>query len=215
MDIAAGFGMRHVRLVAAVTVLIACAQGTSARAQDVRLRAIDADPRGGRAAAVVVDAGALVHSSLLYPLDTKGQLQGGGDAHAQAAYVLGTLETAVKAAGSGLDRLVRLHVYVADASVTPAVDRLLAERFKGPAKPAVTIVESRMPHAGALLAMDAIAATAGRATAKAPERIAVAGLQPTVGGSAHVAVQPDGPFVIVSGRAAPGEFDAAVRGQRR
>lgn len=176
----------------------------------VRLRAIEADPRSGRAAAVVVEEGALVHSALLYPLDAQSRLQGAGDAYAQATYVLGSLDTAVRAAGTGLDRLARLHVYVADASVTAAVDRLLAERFNGAAAPAVTIVESRMPHAGVLVAMDAVAATA-RTTVGASERISVAGLRPTVGAGAHVAVQPEGPFVIVSGRAAPGEFEPAVR----
>jgi enamine deaminase RidA (YjgF/YER057c/UK114 family) len=183
----------------------------SPAAASVVLRAIEADPGRGRAAAVVVEQGALVHSTLLSPLDSQMRLRGAGDAYAQAAYVLGTLDTALRAAGTGLDRLVRLHVYVADASVTPAIDRLLAERFGGPTQPAVTIVESRMPHAGVLVAMDAIAATPRQATAGTSERISVAGLPPTVGGGAHVAVQPDGPFVIVSGRAAPGEFDAAVR----
>ena len=230
MDMSAGFGPPHARLVSAGLVLAVCSYGIplwaqrdarvaypaphqeSARTEGVRLRAIDADPRRGRAAAVVVEEGALVHSALLYPLDAQARLQGAADAYAQATYVLGSLDTAVRAAGTGLDRLVRLHVYVADASVTPAVNRLLAERFSGAAVPAVTIVESRMPHAGVLVAMDAIAATPRRATVgAASERISVAGLQPTMGGGAHVAVQPEGPFVIVSGRAAPGEFEAAVR----
>ena len=30
--------------------------------------------------------------------------------------------------------------------------------------------------------------------------------------ASHAAIQPSGPFVVVSGRAAPGEFDAAIRG---
>ena len=69
-----------------------------------------------------------------------------------------------------------------------------------------------MPQAGVLVAMDAVAATPRRAAGGAPARLVVDGLPPPPGGGAHVAVQPDGPFVIVSGRAAPGEFDAAVRG---
>ena len=229
MDMCARFTPPSARIVSAGLALVVCSYGNPASAGEkagvaasasrqqssatarVRLRAIEADPRRGRAGAIVVEEGALVHTALLYPMDAQGRLQGAGDAHAQASYVLGNLDTAVRAAGTGLDRLVRLHVYVADASVTAAVDRLLAERFSGAAAPAVTIVESRMPHAGALVAMDAVAATPRRATGATSERIAVAGLAPTVGGGAHVAVQPEGPFVIVSGRAAPGEFDAAVR----
>ncbi len=113
------------------------------------------------------------------------------------------------AAGTSLDHVARLHVYVADASVAASIDRLLAERFAGPT-PAVTLVESRMPHAGVLVAMDAVAATMRPQPSGTPARLLVEGLAPA-GGGAHVAVQPEGAFVIVSGRAAPGEFEAAVR----
>ena len=189
-----------------------CGQPNALVTSAARLRAIDANASQGRAAAVVVEEGALVHSAILYPVDAGGGPQGGTDAYAQATHVLGSLDTALRAAGTGLDHLARLHVYVADASVTPAVDRLLAERFAKGTTPAVTIVQSRMPQPGVLVAMDAVAATPRRATAATAERIAVAGLAATAGGGAHVAVQPEGPFVIVSGRAAPGEFEAAVRG---
>jgi enamine deaminase RidA (YjgF/YER057c/UK114 family) len=189
------------------------AQGQSENAGVVRLRAIGADAQAGVAAAVVVDEGALVHTATIHPVDADGRLQGGGDAYAQAAYVLRNLDAALGAAGSRRDFIVRLHVYVADASVTPAIDRLLAERRSaGAAPPAVTIVESRMPRTDVLVAMDAVAATTRRLPAGAPSRLAVRGLAPAPGGGAHVAVQPEGPFVIVSGRAAPGELDAAVRG---
>ena len=69
-----------------------------------------------------------------------------------------------------------------------------------------------MSRAGVLVAMDAVAATPRRPPAGVPVRLVVEGLPSNAGGGAHVAVQPEGPFVIVSGRAAPGEFDAAARG---
>lgn len=197
-----------------VGLVLGCGVTSAALAQQqapgrVRLRPIGADAARGRADAVVVDAGALVHTALLYPVDARGRLQGGGDADAQARYVLGSLETALGAAGTSLDHVARLHVYVADASVAASIDRLLAERFAGPT-PAVTLVESRMPHAGVLVAMDAVAATMRPQPSGTPARLLVGGLAPA-GGGAHVAVQPEGAFVIVSGRAAPGEFEAAVR----
>ncbi len=209
-----------------MAVLAACISASPAAAQPpaapavaqpaeaepgVTLRAIEADARLGRSAAVVVEQGALVHTAILYPLDAQGRLQGGADAHAQAAAVLDGVATALRAAGSDLDRIARLHVYVADDSVTPSVDRLLAERFTGAVKPAVTLVESRIPHAGVLVAMDAVGVTR-RSKTVPPERIVVTGLAPVPGDGAHVAVQADGAFVIVSGRAAPGAFEAAVRG---
>lgn len=182
----------------------------SPTAAGVRLRAVEPNARTGRSAAVVVEEGSLVHTAQLYPVEADGRVHGGADAYAQAAHVLGNTEKALKAGGSGLDRIVRLHVYVAEPSVTAAVDRLIAERF-GSHQPAVTLVESRMPQAGVLVAMDAVGATASRAAGTDVARIAVTGL-PSSGSGAHVAIQPDGPFVIVSGRAAQGEFDAAVRG---
>ena len=173
------------------------------------LRTIGPDAARGRSAAVVVDRGALVHTAMLYPVDATGILRGGTDPKAQATHVLDSLATALRAAGTDLDRVARLHVYVADASVTPVVDAVLAERLAGPTPPALTVVESRMPHAGVLVAMDAVAATARRVTATT--RLTVEGLPATAGRGAHVAAQPVGPFVIVSGRAAPGEFVTAVR----
>ena len=181
-----------------------------AAAGSARLRTIGAEAGRGRAAAVVVEEGALAHSALLYPLDALGRLQGGGDAYAQASRCW-----AVSPPRSGCRhraRPARAPARVRRGRIGHRVDRrLLAERF-GAATPAVTIVESRMPHAGVLVAMDAVAATARPPAGGLSERIVVAGLPPAAGDGAHVAVQPEGPFVIVSGRAAPGEFEAAVRG---
>jgi enamine deaminase RidA (YjgF/YER057c/UK114 family) len=178
----------------------------------VRLRAIEPDTARGRAAAVVVESGALVHTAQLWPLDVQGGLHGGNDSHAQARAVLANLDVALRAADTGLDAIARLHVYVSDATVTPGVDRALVEQFAGANRPAVTIVESRMPRPGVLVAMDAIAATARQPAGGGPHRLVVPGLAPLAGGGAHVAVQPQGPFVIVSGRAASGEFAAAAAG---
>lgn len=186
--------------------------GAAQPSLDVTLRSVGVERGRGTATAVVVERGALVHTALLYPLDAEGRMQGGADPFAQASFALEQVARALDAGGSGLDRLVRLHVYVADATVTPAVERLMAARFTGATPPALTIVESRMPHDDVVVAMDAVAATSRREPAGAPARISLAALAPTAGGAAHVAVQPDGPFVIVSGRAASGEFEQAVAG---
>src|SRR5688500_18078233 len=84
----------------------------------VRLRSITADPASGVARAVVVEEGALVHTALMFPEDHEGRLQGGTDPGAQAARVLTNIEIALQEARTTLDHLVRLHVYVADPSVT-------------------------------------------------------------------------------------------------
>lgn len=183
---------------------------TPAADDGVRLRRIDAGSRTAPASAVVVERGSLVHTAMLYPLDRDGRVQGGNDVRAQATAVLDQFETALRAAGTGLDRVARLHVYVADAAAGAAVDEMIARRFAASSRPALTRVESRMRHDGVLVAMDAIAATARHPASGRPERLRVDGLPSTAG--AHIAIQPEGPFVIVSGRAAPGEGDAAATG---
>jgi enamine deaminase RidA (YjgF/YER057c/UK114 family) len=180
-------------------------------ADGVRLRSIGADPAMGLARAVVVEEGALVHTALMFPEDAKGRLQGEGNATTQATRVLANIESALKAARTNLTNLVRLHVYVADASVTPQIDRLLRQRFRGQTKPAVTVVETAMPRPGVLVTMDAIAATDWRTDPGRPLRLTADALPQRTKRASHVAVQPQGPFVIVSGRSAPGDFEPAVR----
>jgi enamine deaminase RidA (YjgF/YER057c/UK114 family) len=204
--------LRGVAAIRGALTLVALAVVVPSAAQDVRLRAIAPDTARGTAAAVVVETGALVHTALLFPEDGDGRLQHDGNAHAQGAYVLDTLHTALAAAGSGLRHLVRLHVYLTDAASMPAVERLLAERFRGVATPAVTFVETAPIRAGALVAMDAIAAAPPAASRDRPSRLVVRGLPPQPLAAAHVARQPDGPFVIVSGRAAQGDLDTAIAG---
>ena len=178
----------------------------------VRLRSIQGDPATGVSRAVVVEEGALVHTALMFPEDREGRLVGGQDATAQAARVLANIELALKAARTTSTHLVRLHVYVADASVTPRIDRWLADRFgRRKVPPAVTFVETAMPRAGMLVAMDAIAATAWVTASETATRLTVTTLPQLTGRASHAAVQPDGPFVIVSGRAARGDFEPAVR----
>lgn len=178
----------------------------------VRLRSILGDPASGIARAVVVEEGALVHTALMFPDDQDGRTHGAGDARAQAARVLASIELALQQGRTRLEALVRLHVYVADPSVTPLVETLLAERFGDrPVKPAVTFVESDMPHAGVLVAMDAIAATASTTSAAGARRLEVPNLPQRTARASHAAVQPAGPFVVVSGRAARGDFEPAIR----
>jgi enamine deaminase RidA (YjgF/YER057c/UK114 family) len=193
-------------------LLVAQTAAPPQAAPGVRLRSIPADRATGVSGAVVVEEGALVHTALMFPEDQEGRLAGGMDATAQAARVLANIELALKAARTTLDHLVRLHVYVADSSVTPHIDRWLVDRFGGrKAAPAVTFVETAMPRAGVLVAMDAIAATAWTTAPGAAIRLTVAALPQRTGRASHAAVQPAGPFVIVSGRAARGDFEPAVR----
>jgi enamine deaminase RidA (YjgF/YER057c/UK114 family) len=201
----------RLRAAARLAVVAVLAAPASSTAQDVRLRSIgnDDDARG-MARAVVVEHGALVHTALLLSEDPEGRLTA-ETVELQASRVLENLQTALTAARTSLDHLVRLHVYLTDASATPAIERLLAKRFARGHKPAVTFVETAPARKGVLVAMDAIAATASGNRA-GPERQVVPGLAKQARNGAHVAVQPQGPFVLVSGRAAQGAFEAGIAG---
>ena len=197
---------------AAWLVMVALLAAPGSSAAQVRLRAIGADDARGTARAIVVESGALVHTALLLPEDPAGRLKGEGDVRLQASHVLDDLRTALAAGRTSLASLVRLHVYLTDASATPVIERLLAERFAGGHKPAVTFVETAPLRKGVLVAMDAIAATASTGNPARPERLVVQGLAKQARNGAHVAVQPQGPFASVSGLAAPGEFEAGIAG---
>ena len=162
---------------------------------------------------MIVDQGSLVHTALVFPDDAVDPPQVQDDARAQGARALANIEHALRAARTTLDSLVRLHVYVTGAAVTPAIDRLLAERFgRADTKPAVTFVETAMPRAGMLVAMDAVAATAWTPEPGTAARVVSPLLRQRTPRAAHAAIQRAGPFVVVSGRAAPGDFDDAIRG---
>src|SRR5687768_1272897 len=174
--------MPSVILLVPAALLLAQTAAPPQAAPGVRLRSIQADRATGVSRAVVVEEGALVHTALMFPEDREGGLVGAADATAQAARVLANIELALQAARTTLEHLVRLHIYVADSSVTPRIDRLLADRFAGrKAQPAVTFVETAMPRAGTLVAMDAIAATAWTTAPGAATRLIVAALPQRTG----------------------------------
>jgi enamine deaminase RidA (YjgF/YER057c/UK114 family) len=203
-------------LVCLVPMLALLAGPVSAgqpKAAGVRLRSIGADPATGVARAVIVEEGALVHTALMLPEDRAGRIVGTGDAGAQVSRVLASVEEALREARTTLASLVRLHVYVASPDVTPQIDRLLAARFaRAGATPAVTFVQTEMPQSGILVAMDAVAATAWTPNPRGVLRLVSPRLRRRTPRASHAAIQPAGAFVIVSGRAAPGDFEQAIRG---
>lgn len=173
----------------ALTILMTfLPMATAALAADVQtIEAAD-----GIAQAVVVGNLPLAHTAQLLPLDASGKLVGKGQPEAQIAQVLDNLQAALAEARSSLDRVVKLNVSAADAEVAMAVRKALAKKFSGAAKPAVSFVTGKLPHADALVAIDAIA---------------VSGEQPgsvkhvKSSGATRVAIMPAGSRVYIAGQA--------------
>jgi enamine deaminase RidA (YjgF/YER057c/UK114 family) len=121
-------------------------------------RSIEPDAATGSSAAVVVGDWPLVHTGQLLPLDGQGGVVAGGAA-AQVPALFDRLALVLGDARSGLDRVVKLNVYVAREQVVGDVQRAMAARFRGPNKPAVSFVVTKLPRDGTLVAADAVATT--------------------------------------------------------
>lgn len=107
---------------------------------------------------------AVVHNDIVY---VSGQLpvmpgQGATIAmpegiEAQTRQALENLRHIVQAAGSGIDRILSVTVYIPDVNLWPGVNAVYAE-FMGAHRPARTVVPTAPLHHGALIEIAAIAA---------------------------------------------------------
>lgn len=166
----------------------------------------------GQSAAVVVDDVPLVHTAQVLPVNDDHDPAATaslvpGEAPAQIARVYERLEQILRSAGSSSTQIVKLNVYVANASVATAVRDDLAKRFAATA-PAVCFVETTLPLAGALFAVDAVAAVAAPAKSESERS------QNRVSGvtlAKHSAITPSGPRVYVAGQAEKGDLRTATR----
>lgn len=75
------------------------------------------------------------------PVDGAGRLVGEGDAEAQVRQVYANLARALAAAGSGLDQVVKLTVYLTDLADLPAFRRVRDEHQDAAHPPASSLVQ--------------------------------------------------------------------------
>ncbi len=95
--------------------------------------------------AVIVDGAPLVYTRQLLPLGRDGKLVGEGSADKQSEQVLANLDAVLNAAGSGLDKLVRLNVYALSHEAAGSRARAVAQATR-PGRPAR---DHHGPHAAA------------------------------------------------------------------
>ncbi|MFJ6695861.1 RidA family protein [Streptomyces sp. NPDC091272] len=84
--------------------------------------------------------GEMVAVSGQVPLDREGRLVGEADAEAQVRQVYANLAAALKAAGSGLEHVVKLTVYLTDLDDLPAFRRVRDEHQDAVRPPACSLV---------------------------------------------------------------------------
>lgn len=176
------------------------AAGSDVFAGDPRLTRISPDPQTGSSAAVSVADVPLVHTTQLFPQAPSEGVAAAGDAAAQCENVLGTLSAVLDSVQSGMDRIVRLSVYAANQDAADAARKVLAKRFAGDAKPAVTFVVGKQAAAEVVVSLDAVATTAldpGRSPLVPTTIIATAAFLPA-------SVIPAGTRIYIAGQAEPG-----------
>ncbi|MGX6447175.1 RidA family protein [Patulibacter sp. S7RM1-6] len=112
---------------------------TGPTAHRVRL---DPDPTAAANYSPGFRIGDLVIVSGQAALDAEGRTVGVGDFDAQAAQVFANLRRVLAAAGSGLDQVIKVTIYLTDMAHFPKIVELRARHFTPP-YPADTIVEVR------------------------------------------------------------------------
>jgi reactive intermediate/imine deaminase len=112
-------------------------------------------PPGGHYSHAVV-AGGFVHVAGQLPIAADGRKLSDAPFEQQARQVLANVEAAVVGAGSRLDQLVQVRVYLTDIAHWPAFNALYAA-WLGPHRPARAVVPVPVLHFGFLIEVEAVA----------------------------------------------------------
>ncbi len=129
--------------------------------QAVRIKT-DPDPYEPFNLALGYRVGNLVFISGQAALTQQGELAGVGDFDAQAEQTFQNLKTVLEAGGSGLDRIIKVNIYLLDMSNFQKIVDLRAKWFTKP-YPADTIVEvTSLALPELMIEIDAIALVEGK-----------------------------------------------------
>lgn len=116
----------------------------------------EAPQPGGHYSQAIVHHGTVYVSGQL-PIDPKTGEKKLGSIQEQTEQVLQNLGAILQAAGSGLDQVLKVTVYVSDISLWSDVNRVYA-RFFGDHRPARAIVPTGELHHGFQIEVEAVAA---------------------------------------------------------
>ena len=163
----------------------------------------------GNSDAVIVDDVALVHTTQILPLDKSGKIHGAGDINAQINQVFLNVAAVLKNAGSNIEKIVKLNIYLRDTNLIDLVQEKIAKRFQFGRRPAISLVVGELSQDEVLISMDAIAVSAKKAVKvdyRMPKNHSINNE------TAESAILPAGPVVYVSGQAVKGALAEATRG---
>lgn len=181
-------------MMATVMLPILTLAPVSAQPEVKRFR--DSAPTQTVAAAQVGDV-PLLWTGQIYGWSADGRVTGGAQEQAEAA--VRHLRAALSAGESRFELVVRINAYVTSDEVTPVLMALLHRAF-GQNQPSITVVATPLAETGAVLALDAVAASSG-STGKV-ELVPVSSFPKQSTGLALARV-PVGRKVFISGQAEP------------
>ena len=122
------------------------------------LRRPDGVPPGNGYSHAVSFSGTMVAVSGQVAMDEHGEVVGVGDAEQQVRQVFRNLGVVLRAAGSDLDRVVKLTVYLTDLNDLPVFRRVRDELLAPDALPASSLVQvSGLVHPALRVEVDALA----------------------------------------------------------
>ncbi len=109
---------------------------------------------------------AIVHGGIVYvagqlPIDPADPKAEPRDAASQARQALANVRSILEAAGSGMDQVLQMTIYVSDIAHWPAVNEVYAE-VMGDHRPARAVVPVRDLHFGYVIEVQAIAAISAK-----------------------------------------------------
>jgi 2-iminobutanoate/2-iminopropanoate deaminase len=125
--------------------------------QSIREVRTEAAPRPVGPYSQAIAAGGFVFASGQLPLDPATGRLLEGDVEAQTERVLQNLRAVLEAAGSSLERVVRVSVFLADLADFPRMNAVYTRHFAHEPRPARTTIQAGRLPAGAALEIDVIA----------------------------------------------------------
>lgn len=102
-------------------------------------------------------AGEFVFVSGQVAWDSTGDIVGAGSVARQTEQVFDNLEHALRAAGSGLDRLVRIGVYLTSEASIPAFRAVRDQRLRRVRPTSTVLIVKGLVDPGLLVELDAVA----------------------------------------------------------
>lgn len=166
-----------------------------------------ASSSGNYSDAVIVDDSPLAHTIQFFPIDIAGKVLG-SDIREQSKQVFKKLSTALKQSGSGIDKIVKLNVYIKSHELKDETLSFIQKQFKAGKVPAISFVAGNLMHREALIGIDAIAVSSHNST----NVFNISQESSKVNKPAEVSVMPSGSTVYISGQADKGVLSAASRG---